>query len=63
MSRGGRNSRGRLFRLCSYEAGEKIDHIDGMTIEESEHATATRLYQNTAKVHFDAIKRLGLVAV
>ncbi|MBW2225425.1 MAG: MaoC family dehydratase N-terminal domain-containing protein, partial [Deltaproteobacteria bacterium] len=37
-----------------YEAGEKIDHIDGMTIEESEHATATRLYQNTAKVHFDA---------
>ncbi|MBW2190507.1 MAG: hypothetical protein JRG93_13125 [Deltaproteobacteria bacterium] len=52
-----------MFRLCSYEAGEKIDHIDGMTIEESEHATATRLYQNTAKVHFDAIKRLGLVAV
>jgi 2-methylfumaryl-CoA hydratase len=25
-----------------------------MTIEESEHAIATRLYQNTAKVHFDA---------
>lgn len=37
-----------------YEAGERIDHIDGMTIEESEHAIATRLYQNTAKVHFDA---------
>lgn len=37
-----------------YEVGEKIDHVDGMTIEESEHMIATRLYQNTAKVHFDA---------
>lgn len=37
-----------------YEAGERIVHGSGMTIEESEHATATRLYQNTAKVHFDA---------
>ncbi len=36
-----------------YEIGEKIDHVDGMTIEEAEHQTATRLYQNTAKVHFD----------
>ncbi len=39
-----------------YEPGEKIDHVDGMTIEEAEHATATRLYQNTAKVHFDAVE-------
>jgi 2-methylfumaryl-CoA hydratase len=37
-----------------YEVGENIDHIDGMTIEEAEHTIATRLYQNTAKVHFDA---------
>ena len=36
-----------------YEAGERIDHGDGMTIEESCHMTATRLYQNTAKVHFN----------
>ena len=36
-----------------YEVGEKIDHVDGMTIEESEHMMATRLYQNTAKVHFN----------
>ena len=36
-----------------YEAGESIDHVDGMTIEESCHMTATRLYQNTAKVHFN----------
>jgi len=33
--------------------GEKIDHVDGMAIEEAEHQMATRLYQNTAKVHFD----------
>lgn len=36
-----------------YTVGEKIDHIDGVTIEESEHMMATRLYQNTAKVHFN----------
>lgn len=36
-----------------YEIGEKIDHVDGMTVEEAEHQTATRLYQNTAKVHFN----------
>ena len=36
-----------------YQIGEKIDHVDGMTIEESEHMMATRLYQNTAKVHFN----------
>lgn len=36
-----------------YEIGERIDHVDGMTIEDSCHMTATRLYQNTAKVHFN----------
>tara|TARA_B100000315_G_C14569931_1_gene584961 strand:- start:1298 stop:2368 length:1071 start_codon:yes stop_codon:yes gene_type:complete len=36
-----------------YKIGEKIDHVDGMTIEEADHMTATRLYQNTAKVHFN----------
>jgi 2-methylfumaryl-CoA hydratase len=36
-----------------YAAGEKIDHVDGVTIEEAEHMTATRLYQNTARVHFN----------
>ncbi|HEY5337752.1 MAG TPA: MaoC family dehydratase [Rhizomicrobium sp.] len=36
-----------------YTIGEKIDHVDGMTIEESDHMLATRLYQNTAKVHFN----------
>jgi 2-methylfumaryl-CoA hydratase len=36
-----------------YAVGEKIDHVDGMTVEEAEHMIATRLYQNTAKVHFN----------
>lgn len=42
-----------------YEIGEKIDHVDGMTIEEAEHQLATRLYQNTARVHFDALAQAG----
>ncbi|MFQ5785233.1 MAG: MaoC family dehydratase [Alphaproteobacteria bacterium] len=37
-----------------YAPGERIDHADGMTVEEAEHMMATRLYQNTARVHFDA---------
>ncbi|MEL6280284.1 MAG: MaoC family dehydratase [Pseudomonadota bacterium] len=40
-----------------YEVGEKIDHVDGVTIEEAEHMLATRLWQNTAKVHFNAQSR------
>ena len=40
-----------------YEVGEKIDHVDGMTVEEAEHMMATRLYQNTARVHFNQFTR------
>jgi 2-methylfumaryl-CoA hydratase len=36
-----------------YAPGERIDHVDGMTVEEAEHMLATKLYQNTAKVHFN----------
>jgi 2-methylfumaryl-CoA hydratase len=36
-----------------YSVGDKIDHVDGQTIEEAEHQMATRLYQNTARVHFN----------
>jgi 2-methylfumaryl-CoA hydratase len=42
-----------------YAVGERIDHVDGMTIEEAEHQMATRLYQNTARVHFDAARAAG----
>ncbi|MDJ1157345.1 MaoC family dehydratase [Chelatococcus sp. SYSU_G07232] len=44
---------GSLHRWGDYARGERIDHVDGMTVEEAEHQLATRLYQNTAKVHFD----------
>ncbi len=44
---------GSPHRYDDYVIGEKIDHVDGMTLEEAEHQTATRLYQNTAKVHFN----------
>ena len=44
---------GSPHRWEDYEVGERIDHVDGMTIEESEHMMATRLYQNTARVHFN----------
>src|SRR4029077_2788848 len=36
-----------------YRAGEKIDHVDGVTVEEAEHQIATRLYQNPARIHFN----------
>ncbi len=44
---------GSPHRFGDYEAGERIDHVDGVTVEESDHMLATRLYQNTAKVHFN----------
>ena len=48
---------GDAHRWGDYEVGEIIDHVDGVTIEEAEHMLATRLWQNTAKVHFDATNR------
>ncbi|MGR3565965.1 MAG: MaoC family dehydratase [Heliomarina sp.] len=48
---------GEPHRWGDYEIGEQIDHVDGVTIEEAEHMIATRLWQNTAKVHFDATFR------
>jgi 2-methylfumaryl-CoA hydratase len=44
---------GSPFAFEDYEIGEKIDHVDAFTVEEAEHQIATRLYQNTAKVHFN----------
>jgi len=44
---------GSPHRFSDYAAGEKIDHIDGIAVEEAEHQIATRLYQNTARVHFN----------
>ncbi len=44
---------GSPHRFADYSVGERIDHVDAMTLEEAEHQIATRLYQNTAKVHFN----------
>src|ERR1700735_1556456 len=41
------------YRFADYAVGEKIDHVDGYTVEEAEQQIATRLYQNTARIHFD----------
>jgi 2-methylfumaryl-CoA hydratase len=40
-----------------YRTGERIDHLDSVTLEESEHMMATRLWQNTARVHFSTLAR------
>lgn len=48
---------GEPHRWDDYAVGEAIDHVDGVTVEEAEHMMATRLWQNTAKVHFDATLR------
>ena len=45
---------GSVYHYDDYQIGEIIDHHDGITIEESDHMMATRLYQNTAKIHFNA---------
>jgi 2-methylfumaryl-CoA hydratase len=44
---------GSAKRWGDYQIGDKIDHVDGQTIEEAEHQLATRLFQNTARVHFN----------
>lgn len=46
---------GSPHRLADYRAGEKIDHADGVTVEEAEHMIATRAYHNTARVHFNQL--------
>lgn len=44
---------GSSHRFGDYRPGDRIDHIDGITVEEAEHQIATRLYQNTARIHFN----------
>lgn len=47
------NTGGKYF-WEDYQAGERINHPSGMTINDSDHSLATRLYQNNARLHFDA---------
>jgi len=46
---------GSPHRWEDYSPGERIDHVSGYTVEDSDHMFSTRLYQNTARIHFDAV--------
>jgi 2-methylfumaryl-CoA hydratase len=47
-----KNTGGQYF-WEDYQAGERINHAAGMTINPADHTLATRLYQNNARLHFD----------
>ena len=47
------DSTGGKFFFEDYEAGERLNHPDGITVDNSDHTLATKLYQNNAKVHFN----------
>ena len=47
---------GSSYRWEDYAAGERLDHVSGYTLEDSDHMFSTRLYQNNAWVHFDAVR-------
>ncbi len=53
-----RTTGGRFF-FEDYSVGEGIEHRDGTTINSSDHMNFTRLYQNSARVHFDALTTGG----
>lgn len=46
-------------RFDDFAAGDVIRHPAGMTLDETDHTLATKLYQNTARVHFDARHMAG----
>ncbi|WP_458700393.1 MaoC family dehydratase [Sulfurospirillum sp. 1307] len=47
------NKTGGKYFFEDYEVGERLNHTEGFTIDNTEHTLATNLYQNNAKVHFD----------
>ncbi len=47
------NATGGAYFFEDYEVGERLNHPEGITIDNSDHTLATKLYQNNAKVHFD----------
>ena len=44
---------GSVYFWEDYQAGERLNHAEGLTIDNSDHTLATKLYQNNAKLHFD----------
>lgn len=49
---------GRFF-FEDYAEGERVFHHDGQTVNPADHMSFTRLFQNSAKVHFDAMLTEG----
>ncbi len=47
------NATGGTYFWEDYEEHERLNHPEGITIDDSDHTLATKLYQNNAKVHFD----------
>ncbi len=47
------NATGGKYFFEDYVAGERLNHPEGITIDNSDHTLATKLYQNNAKVHFN----------
>lgn len=47
------NATGGVYFFEDYEIGERLNHSEGLTIDDSDHTMATKLYQNNAKVHFN----------
>jgi 2-methylfumaryl-CoA hydratase len=48
-----RNLTGGPYLFEDYRVGERVFHHDGNTVNASDHMGFTRLFQNSAKVHFD----------
>ena len=42
-----------------FAVGERLNHPAGMTVDDSDHTLATKLYQNNAKLHFDELSMKG----
>ena len=47
------DSSGGKFFFEDYKVGERLNHPEGITVDNSDHTLATKLYQNNAKVHFN----------
>jgi len=47
------NASGGKYFFEDYEVGERLNHPEGITVDNSDHTLATKLYQNNAKVHFN----------
>ncbi|HNZ57601.1 MAG TPA: MaoC family dehydratase, partial [Methylophilaceae bacterium] len=46
---------GSQYLWNDYAIGERINHPAGMTISDTDHTLATKLYQNNARLHFDDV--------